>query len=299
MNPHPTILAIAAAAALPVGMAAPYSVPASTVDAGGARATSASYSHSGSVGGIAGVSTAASPAETVKQGYIAQLFEVTGLQLAATPSSVNETAARQLAAALLLDDASTLTVDPGSVAWNVESGPIGSVSASGLATASTVYQNSNATIQGSYGSLSAMLGLTVLNVAKDDYQAYAADGIDDDWQVLYFGAPPNANAGPAADPDRDSQNNLLEFLAGVVPTDPVSRFLFRIEAVAGQPSRKNLIFSPRFSDRTYTVESNTGLGASWITVLGTTFVDNGAERTVTDPDASGARKFYHVKIEKP
>lgn len=282
-----------------MAMAAPYSVPASTVDAGGARTTSASYSHSGSVGGIAGVSTAASPAETAKQGYIGQLFEVTGLQLAATPSTVNETTARQLAASLLLDDATTLTVDLGSVAWSVASGPIGFISASGQATANTVYQNTSATIQGDIGSLTAVLGLTVINVAKDDYQAYAADGIDDDWQVLHFGAPPNADAGPAADPDHDHQNNLFEFLAGVTPTDPASRFLLRIEPVAGQPSHKKLIFSPRFSDRTYTVESNSDLSTSWTTVPGTSVVDNGTERTVTDPYASAARMFYHVRIDKP
>jgi hypothetical protein len=299
MKAHSFILGIAASSAVPVAMAAPYSVPASTIDAGGARATSASYSQTGSVGGIAGISTASAPAETAKHGYIGQLTEVTGLQLAASPTTLNETTTRQVTAAQMLDDATTQAVDAATVNWSAVSGPIGSVSASGLVTATTVYQTTGATVQGTFAGNIGTLGLSVMNVEQDDYQAYAADGIDDDWQVLYFGAPPNANAGPTADPDHDGQKNLFEFLAGVVPNDPASRFLFRIEPVAGQPLQKKLVFSPRRLDRTYTVESNTDLGASWTTVSATTLLDNGTERTVTDPNASGAKKFYHVRIEKP
>jgi hypothetical protein len=293
------ILGIAASGAIQVTLATPYGVPASTADAGGTHAASASYQHDGSVGGIAGVSTVAAPAETAKHGYLAQLYEVAGLQLAASPTSVDEGNSRQLQAVHLLDDATTVVADAGSVAWSVLSGPIESVSASGLATAGTVYQNTNATIQGDLGGFTATLGLTVLNVGQDDFQAYAADGIDDDWQVQYFGAPPNANAGPAADPDGDGQKNLFEFLAGVIPNDSASRFHFRIEPVAGQPAQKKLVFSPRLAGRTYAVETNADLGAAWSPLSGATVSDAGSERTVTDPNASAAKKFYRVNITKP
>lgn len=299
MKTHSFILGLAASCAVPVAMAAPYSVPVSAIDAGGARATSASYSQTGSVGGIAGVSTVAAPAETAKHGFIGQLAEVTGIQLAAAPTSVNEGNTRQLAASQVLDDATTAVLDPATVAWRVVTGPVASISQAGLATASTVYQTSPATVQGGWGGYVTTLGLSVINSSPDDYQAYAADGIDDDWQVQYFGTPPNANGGPTADPDGDGQKNLFEFLVGVAPDNPASRFLFRIEPVAGQPLHKNLIFSPRLADRIYTVESNPDLGASWITVPGTTLIDNGAERTVTDSNASAAKKFYHVRIDKP
>ena len=53
-----------------------YAVTTDTTDAGGQQATSISYTNHGSVGGIAGISTVASPAETVKHGYIGQLYEV-------------------------------------------------------------------------------------------------------------------------------------------------------------------------------------------------------------------------------
>jgi hypothetical protein len=49
------------------------------------------------VGGIVGLSTVGAPAETMKHGYIGQLYEVTGLELSAASQSVNETATVQLA----------------------------------------------------------------------------------------------------------------------------------------------------------------------------------------------------------
>ena len=82
------------------------------------------------------------PAETAKSGYIGQLYEVAGLVVNATPvTTVNEGGTLQLSAAQLLDDATTLAVSGSSVAWSVASGPLTSISTTGLATASTVYQN--------------------------------------------------------------------------------------------------------------------------------------------------------------
>lgn len=52
-----------------------YSIPADIADAGGHRATSTSYANDGSAAVVTGVSTVASPAETVKHGYIGQLSE--------------------------------------------------------------------------------------------------------------------------------------------------------------------------------------------------------------------------------
>lgn len=46
----------------------------------------------------------------------------------------------------------------------------------------------------------AGLNLIVRNIAADDFGKYAGDGIDDDWQVLYFGEN-NADAAPEIDAD--------------------------------------------------------------------------------------------------
>lgn len=75
-----------------------YSLTADTADGGGRRTSSASYTNDGSVGGIAGLAAVAAPAETVKHGYIGQLYEIAGLMLSATPvTTVNEGGTLQLA----------------------------------------------------------------------------------------------------------------------------------------------------------------------------------------------------------
>lgn len=278
---------------------ASYGVPTESADAGGRRATSTSYTSDGSLGGVAGISTVAAPAETAKHGYLGQLYEVTALQLTASPLTINETATRQLSAAQLLDDATTINLLATSVNWSVLSGPLSSISTGGLATAATVYQDTAATAQGGYAGNIGTLGLTVLDTIADNFGTYAGDGLGDDWQVQYFGLN-NPAAAPTADADHDGQNNLFEFTAGLVPTDAASKFSHHIETVPGQPLQKRIIFSPRLVSRTYSILTSTTLATgSWSVLTGTTTSDNGAERTVTDTNASGPGKFYQVQIVKP
>lgn len=278
---------------------ASYHLAAESADRGGARSASAAYTHDGSAGGITGISSVAAPAETARHGYIGQLYEVTALQLAATPPSVNEGSTTQLSAAQLLDDNTTIVLPPASVAWSVLSGPLSGVSASGLATAAPVYQNTPATAQGLFAGMAGALNLTVVNTLPDNYAPFAGDGLPDDWQVQYFLLNP-ANAGPLLDPDGDGQNNRFEFIAGVIPTSAVSRFTLDIQTVPGQSAQKRLVFSPRLTDRTYTVQSVLNPSAGpWQGLTGATSSDAGNVRTVTDPNAAGLRKFYRVQIQKP
>ena len=107
-----------------------YTVPTDSVDAAGSHATSGSYSSDGSLGGITGIATVAAPAETARSGYIGQLYQVTALQLAAAPTTINESGTRQLGAAQVLDDGSTLTLAAASVTWSVQSGPLTGISSS-------------------------------------------------------------------------------------------------------------------------------------------------------------------------
>ena len=280
---------------------ASYNIITDTADAGGRRATSASYTNDGSAGLVAGVSTVASPAETAKNGYIGQLYEVTGLTLTAVTLNVNETASDQLAAWQAFDDATFLAVPAASVAWSVASGPLTGINASGLATAGTVYQNTAATAQGIYLGNTGTLALTVLNVNLDNFGAYASDGLDDAWQVQYFGQPPNANAGPTADVSGTGQTNLFKYIAGLNPLDANSRFTLAIQSVPGQPTQKNLIFTPRFTDRTYTITSKPSLTTGSFAPLTNPSApsDSGQQRTITDLSATGTPKFYRVEITKP
>jgi len=270
-----------------------YAVATDSVSTGGLHATSASYSGDSSLGGVGGIATVASPAEISKSGYIGQLSEMTALQLAASPTTLNEASTRQLSATATQDDATTTALLGTDINWSVVSGPIASISSSGLATAANVYQDTAATVQGSYLGGSGTLGLTVLNTGTDDFGFYATDGIPDAWQVQYFGLN-NPLAEPTADATGTGQNNLFKYTAGLIPTDPTSRFLTTVGFSAGH----TLTLSPRLPDRSYTVQFSTDL-TSWQTLTGATIQDNGQIRTLTDPDAVSTRKFYRVQITYP
>ena len=267
----------------------------SVLDAGGARSSNGNVSNDGSLGGIGGVSTQSST--TAKHSYIGQLYEVAALQLAASPLTVNEDGTRQLSAALGMDDDTTLPAT-GGFAWSVTAGPM-IIDSNGLASGQSVFQDTLATAQASANGLVGTLDLTVLDTLKDNFGSYASDGIDDDWQFQFFGLD-NPIAAPLIDPDFDGQNNLFEFTAGIVPTDPNSRFQIFVQSVPGQPSQKHIIFSPRFPDRSYSVEFSTTLqSVDWLPLSGTGLSDNGIERTITDLNATGVRKFYRVQITRP
>lgn len=275
-----------------------YAITTEAINAAGNRATSANYNSDASVGPITGISTVLTP-ETLKHGYVAQLYEITGLTLSAQSNPVNEGATDQLSATQTLDDATFLAVPSTSVAWSVLNGPLTGINSSGLATAATVYQDTLATAQGILG-FTATLPLTVKNVNTDDLGSYAGDGIDDAWQVQYFGQPPNPLAGPNVDADGTGQTNLFKYVAGLDPLNPSSRFVLKIAPVNGQPGQKNLIFSPRLVDRAYTVKAKLSLtSGSYAPLPNSSFSDNGQERTVTDFDGNGATKFYIVEITKP
>lgn len=276
-----------------------YSSDAEVADAGGRRTASAHYSQSGSFGTIAGISTCTTPAGFAKHGFLGQIAEVSGLLVTASPATVNENASRQLSAAQLLDDDSKVGVPANAVSWLASSGSLVTVGPTGIVNAGSVYEHTAATTEGVYLGLVGSVNLTVLNVGLDDFGGYAGDQMDDAWQVQYFGLN-NPNAAPAKDPDGDGQSNIFEFIAGVAPNDPASLFQMRIEPVADEPGQRNVVFSPRFADRVYSLESQTDLTLNaWAPLGGTTQIDSGRERTVTDLNAVGDAKFYRVLITKP
>lgn len=184
-------------------------------DAGGGRATGAVAVVDVSLGGIVGIPAAG--VATNKSGYVGQLYDLVAIQVTANPTSVNETAARQLVAGGLYDDGTrgSLSTNP---AWGVVSGPLTGVDGGGLATAGIVYENTPASAFAAQASVTGTTAILVLNVDNDDYQTYAGDGLPDGWQVAYFGID-NADAAPALDPDGDRFKNADEYAADTVPTN--------------------------------------------------------------------------------
>jgi hypothetical protein len=297
------ICSISGSASAGSRLSASYSVPADSTGAAGTRQQSLDYRLDGSA--IGGTGVGENPVIVTenyirKPGYVGQLYHLVGLKITAEPNAINERATRQLKAAPQADDNTTLAaLDPSTVKWSIVRGPLTSISSSGLATADTVYQDSFAVVAASADNLDGQLKLTVLNVTKDDFGAYANDQIDDDWQVQYFGQPPNPLAAPDADADQTGQTNLFKFMAGLNPLDG-SRFTVDIQPVPGQFGQMNVIFTPIAEGRTYVVQyQQAAANQAWNPLTNTTQSDNGSKRTVTDLGATNLSKFYRVQISKP
>jgi hypothetical protein len=270
------------------GGSANYSLTPDTVDSGGLRGASASYSvNASTTAGGAG----SSAGYTARTGFDGQLLDATGLVINASPQTVIEGGTRQLSASLLYDDSTTTLLPANTVAWSVQSGPLASVSATGLATAAPVYQDTTATARANYQSFTTTLNLTVLDANPDNFGSYAGDGISDDWQVQYFGIN-NPAAGPLQDPDGDGYNNLFEYNARLVPTDRLSVFTFQIIDTTG--GGHAVRFSPRLPGSTYTVTGSSNLSL-WTPVAGLV-TDSGTLRTVLDPAGTGAPRFYFISV---
>jgi len=236
-----------------------------------------------------------------KVNFTGQLYDPVSLDLVASPSSVNETDTSQLSANAVMDDESLLALSSNDVGWDVEKGFMASIDAVGLLTAGNVYADEAGQVFGMWSGVAGFATITILNTGDDDFGSYAGDGLDDAWQVGFFGLD-NPDAAPGKDPDGDEQDNLFENLAGVDPTDGDSFFDLNIEHVAGQPTHRKVTFSPFFVDRTYTLRSSIALDAISFddepdTTAGNT--GDGGEGTLTDTDAGDLRKFYKVEISRP
>jgi hypothetical protein len=289
MKPAPSLLClILTPYATIAGTSANYTLAPETADGGGLRGASASYTvNASATSGGAG----ASAAYTARTGFAGQLLDPAALSLTALPLTVNEEATRQLSATLLFDDATTASLAAADVTWSVDSGPLAGISPSGLATAATVYQDTLAVARGSYQSVTGPLALTVLDIFPDNFENYGHDGLPDDWQVHYFGVN-NPRAAPLLDPDGDTWDNLFEYNACLIPTDPRSTFSIIISDT--NAGGHQVTFSPRLPDCEYTLLGSSDL-ALWVPVTGT-ITDIGNVRTIGDPLGTGTRRFYYLKV---
>lgn len=280
---------------------ADYAITTDAITVGGQHTASTGgiYANDGSAGEISGVSSSANA--IARAGFIGQLYELVGYGLLATDYYPAELGTTQIIPARTADDGTNLAMPTTGIAFSVVSGPLASVSASGLVTAGAVFENTTAMVGATSAAFAGQLQLAlhVQDTIPDNFGSYANDGLPDSWQRQYFGAD-NPLAAPGADPDHDGFSNLFEYTAGLSPLDPASRFSFHTEPVPGQPGRMSFVFSPRLADRTYTVKSSITLpAAAWLSLVNFTVSDDGQTRTITDLDATGTAKFYRVEITKP
>jgi len=280
-----------------------YAIISDTIDFGGQAVTSADYSMQGSLGPIGGTSSGSSAGVTTlaHSGFIGEIYNLVGYGLLATDYYPPEVSTSQLIPVRTADDGTNVVIPTTGFTFAALEGPIPAISPTGLVDTATVYEDTQAIVGATSPLFAGQLQLTlsVQDTLPDNYSTYAADGLPDAWQRQFFGLD-NPLAAPLLDPDGDGQNNRFEHTAGIVPNDPLSRFLFRIEEVPGEPSHKQLVFSPTFPDRTYVVKSNTTLtDGTWEPLSSEADDNQQPERRITDMDASETKKFYRVEITKP
>jgi hypothetical protein len=262
-----------------------------TTDSGGQRATSASYTMDGSIGGIGGISSA--PADSTKNGYIGQLTEVTNLFVIALPSSVNEGSSLQLSGLAGLDDATVLALAGSNIVWTTPGFPIASISPAGAATAAIVWSNTSGVVTGTYLGINGSGMMLVLDGNPDNFGTYAGDGIPDSWQVLHFGT--NNPLGVASATNSTGMNNTYAYIADLNPTNPAS--VFEVVAVSNLPPNRMVYFTSS-SNRVYALLWTTNLiSGAWTNLSGATPVEgNGGILSLSDTNTTALR-FYQIQAQ--
>ncbi len=128
------------------------------------------------------------------------------------------------------------------------------------------------------------------------------------WRHTHFGTiAGTGSAADTADPDADGDDNNLEFLAGLNPNDPNSRFVLRLELVEGEPTQRKILFSPLtftwngsvMVPPTVVIKYRTSLTEDDWLPLETTINWATPEWWAIDTDAGGSSKFYRVEVTGP
>jgi hypothetical protein len=265
-----------------------------TLDSAGGRSTGGTVTNDATLGGIGGEMHDTTPL-TARPGFAGQLWDAVSLDITPQPASMQESSTLQLAAHLTGDDATTQPTS-GTLTWESAS-PFLSVDAAGLVASTRLPGDQTATVTARSGDLSGSAVISLFDLTPDDYGPFAGDGIDDPWQWNFFANDPD-NAQPGGDPDNDGQDNALEFLAGTTPLDGSSFLQIRTEPVPGQPTVRQLFFSPFRPDRIYRWEFSTTLQPPWQAVIGDPpDPQTNGEARATDEAADEARKFYRLMIE--
>ena len=261
--------------------------------ASGGGTTGGAYQNQGITGETGGV--AQGSAYLAKAGFAGQIYLANSLGAFAPSTEIAENSALQLGARAVMDDDSVLSLDPSSVQWQAASGPIASITPAGLLTGGVVHTDRLALVAARYQGLDSELALIVKNAGNDDFGLYAADGIDDAWQVQYFGEN-NPDAAPDRDPSGSGHDNLFKFTAGLDPLDSMSRFTL-VPEYDHTRRRMRLTLGPCFATRLYQVMASTDM-IHWQRVLLLQQEESGdpEKRTVVDIEASQPAKYYRVII---
>jgi hypothetical protein len=113
------------------------------------------------------------------------------------------------------------------------------------------------------------------------------DGMEDAWEVTYFGALTETGSG---DFDKDGTDNLTEFRLGLIPNSGKSIF-------AAVRATNGTITWPSKAGTTFKIERSTTLGAGAWTTLQPTWPGTAGTTSYTDPaPPAGGKAFYRITL---
>ena len=178
----------------------------------------------------------------------------------------------------------------GSVTWSVQSGPLTGISASGLATAAAVYQDTAAVARGTYQTFTATLNLTVLNTLPDNFRPTPATASPTTGRCSISAStiPTPARCSILTATARTTSSNTTP---ASFPPIRLSLFSMSIADVAG--GGHAITFSPRLAGCTYTLLGSSDLSL-WAPVAGT-ITDAGTVAPFSIPPAPEAGASIHQR----
>ncbi len=231
----------------------------------------------------------------VSYGFAGQVTIPIGLVAQGLPMSLAEMTGAAPELALEFDDGSLAAVESPFVSWWVDSGSATFFAEIGSLVAGPVFQDETVWLNYALGGYVGSSTLAVTDSVADNFGTYAGDGLDDDWQVLWFGLPPAWSAAPNANPDSDAYDNRFESLTGTNPTDGSDFLTVYLDEFGGGSATLRL--SKMIPGTRYGVRRSVLLGDAndWpeIMALETPFeIEN---EPLIDPDAPADRAFYRIE----
>ncbi|QJE98859.1 hypothetical protein [Luteolibacter luteus] len=266
-----------------------YALTHDSLGPGGGVSASATYQQTGEISGSP-VDVSAGSSAVLRSGFIGQLYEISSISMDPPPASVPELMGFQLTASGVADDGTMLRSGTAGY-WQVLSGPL-AIDAQGYAAAGAVYEDRIASFSFSAAGFSVQAEILITNTGDDDFGLYAADGIDDPWQIQWFG-PDNPLGIATADASGTGQSNLFKWLAGLDPLDASARFLLVTEPL--NEGSVSISFGPCNPGRRYTLQKSADL-VLWTSLPA---VEASADREnlrVTDPSPLEGTTFYRVDV---
>ncbi|HMO04654.1 MAG TPA: S8 family serine peptidase [Kiritimatiellia bacterium] len=146
------------------------------------------------------------------------------------------------------------------------------------------------TVTGSNSTGSATSAVVVITRESNDTDG---DGIDDAWEMYFFGSLTNANA--FTDSDNDGFVDLHEFLAGTVPTNASSLLMVDGGAVSGPGGM--VIQWPGVSGRSYLLSQTTNLQQGVFVPVASNIPGVEPTVTYTSPASPAGSTIYRIELE--